>query len=183
MVYEQLEGFFNYEFLYNQMVDNANDGEYIIEIGVWEGRSACYLAEKIKESGKDIKVIAIDPYIYGLVGDQGDANEFHRLEKFRKVLDTNDLSDIVISVVQTSDSAFTWLKDSDFVIAGVFVDGNHSYEYCKRDIENYDKIIKQGGIIAGHDYTPIEWQGVVDAVDEYYGDNKQIKNNIWIVNK
>jgi predicted O-methyltransferase YrrM len=33
----------------------------------------------------------------------------------------------------------------------VFIDGNHSYEYVKKDYENYSKLVKEGGIIAFHD--------------------------------
>tara|TARA_R110002020_G_scaffold46539_24_gene132438 strand:- start:11798 stop:12445 length:648 start_codon:yes stop_codon:yes gene_type:complete len=33
----------------------------------------------------------------------------------------------------------------------VFIDGNHSYEYVKQDLENYSKKVKRGGIIALHD--------------------------------
>jgi len=33
----------------------------------------------------------------------------------------------------------------------VFIDGNHSYEFVKKDYENYSKLIKTGGIVAFHD--------------------------------
>lgn len=33
----------------------------------------------------------------------------------------------------------------------VFIDGNHSYEYVKKDHENYSKLVKVGGIVAFHD--------------------------------
>lgn len=33
----------------------------------------------------------------------------------------------------------------------VFVDGNHSYEYVKKDYENYLPLLKSGGIFAFHD--------------------------------
>ena len=33
----------------------------------------------------------------------------------------------------------------------VFIDGNHSYEYVKLDLENYAPLVKQGGIVALHD--------------------------------
>jgi len=33
----------------------------------------------------------------------------------------------------------------------VFIDGNHSYEYVKKDLENYLPKVKDGGIIALHD--------------------------------
>ena len=33
----------------------------------------------------------------------------------------------------------------------VFIDGNHSYEYVKKDLENYWSKVKPGGIVALHD--------------------------------
>ena len=33
----------------------------------------------------------------------------------------------------------------------VFIDGNHSYEYVKLDLENYAPLVKTGGIVALHD--------------------------------
>jgi len=33
----------------------------------------------------------------------------------------------------------------------VFIDGNHSYEYVKLDLENYAPLVRTGGIIALHD--------------------------------
>jgi len=33
----------------------------------------------------------------------------------------------------------------------VFIDGNHSYEYVKKDLENYLPKVKDGGIVALHD--------------------------------
>lgn len=45
--------------------------------------------------------------------------------------------------------AYKDLPDESF--DAVFIDGNHSYEYVKQDLENYSKKVKSGGIIALHD--------------------------------
>lgn len=47
----------------------------------------------------------------------------------------------------------------------VYVDANHSYESCKRDLVNSVDIIKPGGIILGDDYG--NKPGVTKAVDEF----------------
>lgn len=51
----------------------------------------------------------------------------------------------------------------------VFIDGNHSYEYVKQDIEEWTKKVRKGGIVAGHDYCVLPHFGmdVVRAVNEY----------------
>jgi len=33
----------------------------------------------------------------------------------------------------------------------VFIDGNHSYEYVKKDLENYSELVNVGGIVSLHD--------------------------------
>jgi len=38
----------------------------------------------------------------------------------------------------------------------VYVDGNHSYWAVKKDIENYYKKLKNGGIIGGHDFNIVD---------------------------
>lgn len=52
----------------------------------------------------------------------------------------------------------------------VYIDANHDYENVKRDIELWSKKVKEGGIVAGHDYVKRKGQGhlygVVQAVDE-----------------
>jgi hypothetical protein len=47
----------------------------------------------------------------------------------------------------------------------VFIDGDHSYSGCKKDIKLWFKKIKKGGYICGHDYTRA---GVKKAVDEFF---------------
>lgn len=54
----------------------------------------------------------------------------------------------------------------------VYVDGDHSYEMVKKDLELWWPKLKQGGIMAGHDFVcpPIEdWPGVQQAVLEFAG--------------
>lgn len=34
----------------------------------------------------------------------------------------------------------------------VFIDGNHNYEWCVKDIASWSRKVKPGGIIYGHDY-------------------------------
>lgn len=60
----------------------------------------------------------------------------------------------------------------------VFVDGDHSYEGCKGDIEAWFPHLKDGGIMAVHDFEkeniapnpdgphPMNWPGVSSAVHE-----------------
>lgn len=51
----------------------------------------------------------------------------------------------------TGDSLEAYKDMEDNTFDAVFIDANHSYEYVKKDLENYYKKVKIGGIIALHD--------------------------------
>lgn len=82
------------------------------------------------------------------------------------------------------DGRVVWLKGFSVDIAKkiedntldfVYIDGNHSYEFTKKDIEAWTPKLKQGGFIGGHDFDSnvdkknlegIKY-GVKRAVEEY----------------
>lgn len=53
----------------------------------------------------------------------------------------------------------------------VYIDGNHKYEYIKKDIELYYPKIVPGGVIGGHDFW-LPSEGVIRAVTEFTQKNK-----------
>ena len=60
----------------------------------------------------------------------------------------------------------------------VFIDGDHSYEAVKADILCWKPLVREGGLLTGHDYSS-KYKGVVKAVDEMLGkDNIEILSGI-----
>ena len=57
----------------------------------------------------------------------------------------------------------------------VFIDGDHSYEGAKADIEAWKPVAR---ILAGHDYYE-RWPGVVRAVDEAFEDVNLMPDTMW----
>jgi hypothetical protein len=59
---------------------------------------------------------------------------------------------------QFPDNYFDW----------IYIDGNHQYEFVKRDLEMFVPTVKRHGLIAGDDYgVPGWWEdGVTKAIDE-----------------
>jgi predicted O-methyltransferase YrrM len=49
----------------------------------------------------------------------------------------------------------------------VFVDGDHNYGAVKKDLEDWYRKIRSGGIMAGDDYATV-WPGVPQAVNEFF---------------
>ena len=71
--------------------------------------------------------------------------------------------------------------DLDFV----YIDGNHDYEYVKKDIEVYYQKIRFGGVIGGHDFCA-EHLGVSQAVWEFVNKHNlnlfaNSKKDWWVV--
>ena len=58
----------------------------------------------------------------------------------------------------------------------IYIDGDHSYEGVKADINNYFNKLKTDttSFIGGHDYTN-EWPGVVSAIDEAFPEKTKQK--------
>ena len=48
----------------------------------------------------------------------------------------------------------------------VYIDGNHEYKYVKEDLKLYYEILREGGIIGGHDFNAY-FLGVCRAVIEF----------------
>jgi len=68
----------------------------------------------------------------------------------------------------------------------IYIDGQHTYEAVIHDIRNAKRLIKPGGIIAGHDYYPAGHYlnakfGVGEAVRNYFGVNHNWKLDDWWV--
>ena len=71
----------------------------------------------------------------------------------------------------------------------VYIDGNHLYEYVKKDLELSLQKVKSGGYITGDDYTAGGWWegGVKKAVDEFVKNQAvqlvEIRNGQFIFRK
>lgn len=68
----------------------------------------------------------------------------------------------------------------------VYIDADHRYESVKRDIFDWLPKVRNGGIIAGHDYKPRGGgKGVFKAVNEIFGEGCFYigHNRLWLVVK
>eukprot|EP00929_Paragymnodinium_shiwhaense_P079773 TRINITY_DN41586_c0_g1_i1.p1 TRINITY_DN41586_c0_g1~~TRINITY_DN41586_c0_g1_i1.p1 ORF type:complete len:402 (+),score=105.09 TRINITY_DN41586_c0_g1_i1:118-1323(+) len=127
------------------------------EVGVWKAD----LSEVLLERFPTLEMLLVDPYHLrnaGEGGDQGYSSEAmdtatERTQRFRAR---------ATHVVQRSVTAAEWIEPESLDL--VFVDGDHSYEGAKGDIEAWWPALRAGGIMAGHDYT-LTWPGVIEAVN------------------
>ena len=75
--------------------------------------------------------------------------------------------------VQRTTSAEAAARTPDESIDLVFIDGDHSYDQCRNDIEAWLPKLKKGGVMLGHDYGP-NHPGVIRAVGDVLGGPDEI---------
>lgn len=132
-----------------------------VEIGVNEGENAFNILTTMNIK----KLYLIDPYIP--YNEDGKIMDFTDSEKrMRKLLASHHKNIKIIK--DTSKNAVNEIPDNS--VDFVYIDGNHSYEYVKEDLELYYPKLKSGGIMGGHDFST-ETLGVVKAVIEFMEKN------------
>lgn len=161
--YQNIQGWFNYEAVYDTAVQLAPDTAHFVEIGSWRGRSTVYLAVTVKNSGKNIRVDAVDTWRGSLAEDvhQQDPSVINDTLYDEFLNNIEPVQDIVTPVRMTSTDAAKRYSDNslDFVL----IDGSHEYQDVVNDITEWLKKVKPGSMLAGDDY---EWPGVKQAVSE-----------------
>jgi hypothetical protein len=164
--YKELgENWFTYPNLYSYVVNKFPSGSHFIEVGVWKGMSASYMAVEIINSGKKIKFDCVDnwEFIENLQSDISQESFSENIyDTFLKNI--NPVQHIITPIKELSWDGAKHYEDNslDFV----FIDAAHDYESVKKDINAWFPKIKKGGIISGHDYA---WSDdVKKAVDEFF---------------
>jgi SAM-dependent methyltransferase len=141
------------------LADRAREAEVIVEFGSYLGRSTRALGDNAKGV-----VWAVDTWspIYpdkngnptGIVSDNSYTTFCENLEDL--------IQAYKVMPVQMPSQSFELPFNSlaDFV----FIDGDHRYEAVVEDIKTAMRLLKPGGIMAGHDYNHSDWPGVQRAV-------------------
>ena len=60
--FENIHGWFTFPNLYNQIAHHYPNGSHFVEIGVWKGKSAAFMAVELYNQGKTIKFDCIDTW-------------------------------------------------------------------------------------------------------------------------
>lgn len=153
------------------IMDRLPSGEIVgAEIGVFAGDLSRRLLQR-----QDLTLHMIDAWVGGGESYEGDSGDFHAsltqeqqdqcMRMTRNV--TTFAGDRANIIKAFSDEAAKQFADAslDFV----FIDADHGYEGCKRDLEAWWPKVKSGGLFSGHDYENTAYPkfGVKRAVDEF----------------
>ena len=165
MYWEKIQGFFNFDNIYSDMVRMHSDGAVFVEIGAWKGRSSIYMAEEIQHSGKKISFYTVDTFL-GTEDEHETEEEIKNGTLYETYLkNIEPVKDIIKTIHKDSKDAYADFADES--IDFLFIDGDHTYKGMLKDLQLWHPKVKKGGIIGGHDYTETTC-GVKMAVDQYF---------------
>lgn len=120
----------------------------VVEIGSWKGHSTSIIGKVVKEKGGI--VYAIDHWM----GNDGTWNkeivkEYDVYSIFMRNMELLKLTDVVKPIKMASAEALKNFLPSS--VDMIFFDGDHTYKAFKKEIHSWYRIIKDRGILCGHD--------------------------------
>jgi hypothetical protein len=149
-------------------------GAVCAEIGVLEGD----FSERILAVTRPRRLHLIDPWkfepadtyeraVYGRshVPDQARMDAMYEQVRHRFASELRTGS-VIINRTRSTEAAGQF---ENLYFDWVYIDGNHLYEFVRRDLESYYPKVKAGGLLAGDDYGVNGWwrDGVTRAVNEF----------------
>lgn len=121
-----------------------------VEVGTWTG----VFANRILENTNITKLFCVDPY--SAYDDFKDAMNFMNLEAVynhaRSTL--GRFGERIEFIREFSDQAVLQFEDESLDFA--YIDGNHQYEFAKRDFDLWWPKIREGGLLIGDDCIDLD---------------------------
>ena len=180
--YKEIEGWFNMEDQYLELLENTPENGIFVELGAYKGKSTSFICTEMINKGRNIKFYAIDTF----EGDSG-SNDLKEVEAYKQVNvskmyeefveNTKHLYKVLEPIKSKSDEAAKLFLDNS--VATIFIDAGHSKDAVIKDIKAWLPKMKNGAIMAGHDYTA--WEGVGKAVRELLGTPDKVENDCWFI--
>jgi predicted O-methyltransferase YrrM len=155
-----------------EWANEAGANNKAVEIGSYSGEGTVVIAKHFKE------VMAVDPWMNGYdindVASQQCPMKFV-FEAFKER--TTPLGNVLYTRGKSLD-VLEYFKDGqlDFI----YIDGDHRYEGVLADLKGWRKKLREGGIMAGHDWS---WKSVKMALLEEIGqkDYTLFQGDSWAI--
>lgn len=149
---------FDFKSFYSKIASQLVNDCHIVECGVANCDSVIFLAKELLRLGKKFTIYAVDNMDYG---------GFIQMKDCYQNLIKSGVAEYVEIVPKESLMAANDFNDGflDFV----FIDSSHSYPETKHEILKWFPKVKDGGILAGHDYNTSEVQlSVLETIPLYF---------------
>lgn len=138
---------------YNDIAVKLPDNCVIAEVGVADGYSSLYMAHWLHRLNKKFTLYMIDSLDYG---------GHDQLNTITNHVARSGHGDNITIFPYSSLDASCKFPDNHFDF--VFIDASHKYEETKADIRLWYHKLKDGCLLAGHDYNMEEVKRAVDEV-------------------
>ena len=180
--YQEIEGWFNMEQQYLELLEATPEKGIFVELGAYKGKSTSFIVTEILNRDRNIEFYTVDTF----KGDSGSKDEKEvnaykqvnvskMFEEFKE--NTKHLEDMFTTMVDYSYEAAKYFEDNS--VDTIFIDAGHSYEAVIKDIASWLPKMKNGGLMAGHDYN--SWAGVKEAVDGAFDKPDKVENDCWFI--
>ena len=179
--YHSLEGWFNMEKQYLELLDATPEGGVFVELGCYKGKSTSFIGVEIHKQKRDINFFAIDSFEGAT--NSTDANEIKAYEGISEIEEsyTYNVAQIgnkIKTIVSLTDEAAQYFNDKSVDV--IFLDAGHSREAVLNDLKAWYPKMKNNSIMAGHDWT--SWPGVKEAFLEFFKrEPDKIENDCWFI--
>jgi len=193
--WKDIQGWFDYEDLYRELVSRIPDGGTFVEVGCWLGKSIAAFHAFAKEAGKTIHLHVVDtfqgeaanPHHKAILDAHGGSVEKHFRENMEALGIRTGVSgesrprDVRVHAVASLQAATNLRGDYPWVDA-IFIDADHSEAAVRADIMAWFPIVKPGGILAGHDYDEEGVRNAVDSILKLVGEVRTV-GRCWVFEK
>ena len=155
----------------------ANKNRCIAEIGAWKGRTSVAIA-----TNTDGELNTVDTW-----NGSDEAEHINELRQhgenwlYDEFMKNVDGLNVIPHRMTSLEAAEKFSKEGK-VFDMIFIDASHDYENVKADILAWMPLLKEDGILCGHDYNQ-GWPGVIKAVEETVPKFKIAAGAIWTTEK
>ena len=155
--YQNIEGWFSYEWLYRAVADLAEDGDLFVEVGSFKGRSSAFLAVELINSGCNVKLDLIDTWAGSIEHQKGAECEVKEVVEgtlYETFLNNMKPVEGHYNAIRLPSQEAAKLYE-DGSIDFIMIDGAHDFDSVVADIRAFLPKMKKGGIMTGDD----AWEG------------------------
>jgi cephalosporin hydroxylase len=152
--WEDLEGWFDFQEIYDEALRETPDHGLMVEVGAWMGRSCAYQAQNIKALGRQVSFYVVDIW-------RTETEDLFPIF-LNNMIETQSI-EFIRPIKMSSPLASRYFQDNSLSFA--FIDADHTKEAVLLDLKSWYPKVKSGRVIAGHDYPYGE---VKEAVHEFF---------------
>ena len=160
---EDLQGWNSYVNVFRDVIEQVRPRR-IVEVGVWKGTASIHMAKIVRELGLRCEIVCVDTWLgspeHLLADHSGDRYKSLRLHHgypqlfytFLANVIRNEVTDYVVPLPLTSESAAVVLRRLGLQADVVHIDAAHQYEPALRDFHAYWDLLSDRGVLIGDDY-------------------------------